>query len=234
MMRRREAIRLAGPALLALSAGPAAAATLGDWIDSAGIVARFVAAGIPVRSFNIPSAGMAPTLVPGDVFVADLRDAGKTPRRGDVIMFRPPRNTSLVFVQRVVGLPGDRVQLTDGRLSINQKLAKRRELAPYTIALRGQNKVMHRYVETLPPSDGEPPEPYEILERSDTGPFDHTAEYVVPADHCFTLGDNRDNSLDSRSDLGYVPIGNIIGRAVYRLRPNSGWLVPPNSVPGLD
>ncbi|MBW8726996.1 MAG: signal peptidase I [Inquilinus limosus] len=225
-------MRLAGSALLALSAGPAAAATLGDWFEGTEMAIRFVAAGIPARSFITPSGGMAPTLVSGDVFLADLRDAGKMPRRGDVIVFYPPRDTSVIYFKRVIGLPGDRVQLTDGRLLINRKLLNRREITPYTITLSAQDVAMHRYVETLPP-DGGPSEPYEILERSDKEPFDDTPEYVVPPGHCFTLGDNRDNSNDSRVDLGYVSIGNIIGRAVYRLRPNSGWLVPPETVPGL-
>lgn len=235
MMRRREAMGLAGTALLAFSAAPAAAAAIGDWIDGAGIAARFVAAGIPVRSFNIPSAGMAPTLVVGDVFLAELRDAGKAPRRGDVIVFRPPHNPSLVFVQRVVGLPGDQVQLANGRLSIDRRLVKRREIGPYPADRSGRRVMLRQYVETLPAADGGAPVEHGILEADDRGPFDDTPELIVPAEHCFMLGDNRDNSLDSRaSDIGPIPVENIIGGVVYRLRPNSGWLVPPKSVPGLD
>jgi signal peptidase I len=233
-MHRRDAIGIAGTALLALSAGPAAAATLGDWLDGAGIATKFAAAGIPVRSYNTPSSAMAPTLVVGDVLLADLRDKGRIPRRGDVIVFRGPRDPSIIFVKRAVGLPGEWVQMIDGRLSIDGQLIKRREIEPYKMDWAGQRLVAHHYIEALPAADGGPPVQHGILEIDDGGPLDSTPEFVVPADHCFAMGDNRDNSLDSRSpDMGLVPVGNIIGRVVYRLRPNSGWLVPPESVPGL-
>jgi signal peptidase I len=234
MMRRREALGLAGTALLGLSAGPAAAAPLGDWLDGASMALKFTAAGIPVRSYNTPSAAMAPTLVVGDVFLADLRDASRTPRRGDVVVFRGPRDPSITYVKRVVGLPGERVQMTDGRLSIDGRLLKRREIWPYTMDPSGQRLVFHHYVETLPTADDGPPVEHGILEASDRQPYDDTPDFIIPAEHCFMMGDNRDNSLDSRvAEMGPVPIGNIIGRVVYRLRPNSGWLVPPETVPGL-
>lgn len=235
MMRRREALGLAGTALLALSAGPIAAATLGDWLDGAGMALKFTAAGIPVRSYNTPSAAMAPTLVVGDVFLADLRDAGRPPRRGDVVVFRGPRDPSITYVKRVIGLPGERVQMIDGRLSIDGRLVKRREIWPYTMEPSGQRLVFHHYVETLPAADGGAFVEHGILEAGDRQPYDDTPDFIIPAEQCFMLGDNRDNSLDSRaSDIGPVPIENIIGRAVYRLRPNSGWLVPQKSVPGLE
>lgn len=235
MIERREAMVLAGLAILAVAVPPAAAASLSDWLEGADIVARFVAAGIPVRSYNIPSSAMMPTLVVGDVFLADLRDAGKMPRRGDVIVFSLPRDPSIIFVKRVAGLPGERIQMTSGRLSINGRQVKRHEIEPYRYTDPfGQNQVMHQYIEALPAADGGPPVQHGILERSDKEALDDTPEYAVPVGNCFTIGDNRDNSNDSRSDVGYVPIRNIIGRAVYRLRPRSGWLVPRGTVPGLD
>lgn len=234
MMRRREAIGLAGTTLLGLSAGRAAAAPLGDWLDGIGMAMKFTAAGIPVRSYNTPSAAMAPTLVVGDVFLVDLRDDGKIPRRGDVITFRGPSDPSITYVKRVIGLPGERVRMTEGRLSIDGRLVKRREIEPYTMDQWGQRVVLQQYVETLPAADGGASAEHRILELGDRQPFDETPEFDVPAEHCFMMGDNRDNSLDSRaSDMGPVPIRNIVGRVVYRLRPNSGWLVPPETVPGL-
>jgi len=233
MMRRREALGLGGAALLGLSAGPlvvrpTAAATLGDWVDGIDMATRFAAAGIPVRSYNIPSGAMAPSLVVGDVFLADLRDAGKVPRRGEIIIFRPP-GPDTVYVKRAIGLPGDRIALKAGRLVLNGKLVERRPKGQVEMELPLGPTPVSIYEEALSGA-----RPYEIAEMSDTGMFDEVPERVVPSDTVFVLGDNRDNSMDSRAPrMGPIPIGNILGRAVYRLRPRSGWLVPPETVPGL-
>jgi len=193
---------------------------------------RFAWAGIPARSFRIPGQSMAPTLEPGDTFAVDLRAAGTLPRRGDIVVFRLTRDRSVLYVKRVVGLPTDRVQLMGGRLFINHQMAGRREAEPYAGPSR-RNATLRHYIESLPVDDGAPPAEYGILEQTEAAPYDETPEYVVPADHCFVLGDNRDYSSDSRADVGYVPIENILGRVIYRLRPDPGWLVPSETVPGL-
>ncbi|MBW8726998.1 MAG: signal peptidase I [Inquilinus limosus] len=193
---------------------------------------RFAWAGIPAKTFRIPGQSMAPTLEPGDTFAVDLRAAATRPRRGDIVVFRLPRDRKVLFVKRVVGLPTDRVQLRGSRLSINRRSVDRREAEPYAGPSRRRD-TLHHFIESLPVDDGALPAEYGILEQTAAAPFDDTLEYVVPADHCFVLGDNRDYSLDSRADVGYVPIENILGRVIYRLRPNPAWLVPPETVPGL-
>lgn len=228
MMRRREAIGLAGSALLALSAGPAAAATFGDWVDGADIAARFVAAGIPVRSYAMGSTSMMPTLGENDVLLADLRTAGIVPGRGEIIVFRPP-GPDTVYAKRVIGVPGDRVALKAGRLVLNGKAVERRPKGRVELALPLGPTQVSVYEEALSGV-----RPHEIVEMSDAGMLDELPERVVPPDAVFVLGDNRDNSMDSRvAAMGSIPIGDILGRVVYRLRPNSGWLVPPETVPGL-
>jgi signal peptidase I len=228
MMRRREAIGLAGSTLLALTAGAAAAATFGEWVNGADIASRFVAAGIPVKSYAMGSSSMMPTLGEEDVLLADLRAAGSVPGRGEIIAFRPP-GPDTVYVKRVIGLPGDRIALKAGRLVLTGKLVERRPKGRVELDLPLGPTAVSAYEEALSGV-----RPYQIAEMSDTGVLDDLPESVVPPDTVFVLGDNRDNSMDSRvADMGPVPIGNIIGRVVYRLRPNSGWLVPPETVPGL-
>jgi signal peptidase I len=230
MMRRREAIGLAGTALLGLSAGPAAAAaTLGDWLDGADMVARFLAAGIPAKSYTMGSSSMMPTLGEDDVLLADLRMAGAVPGRGEMIVFRPP-GPDTVYCKRAIGLPGDRVAMKAGRLVLNGKVVERRSEGNIELEMAMGPTRVAIYQEALGGA-----RPYRIAEMSGVQIFDDVPERVVPPDTVFVLGDNRDNSLDSRSpDFGPVPVGNIIGRVVYRLRPSSGWLVPQKSVPGLD
>lgn len=226
MMRRREAMGLA--ALLALSAGPAAAATFGDWVDGADIAARFVAAGIPVKSYAMGSTSMMPTLGEKDVLLADLRAAHTVPGRGEIIVFRPP-GPDTVYVKRVIGLPGDRIAFKAGRLVLNGKVVERHLKEKLELDLPLGPTPVSIYEEALSGV-----RPYEIAEMSDTGMLDDVPESVMPSDAVLVLGDNRDNSMDSRvAEMGPIPVGNIIGRVVYRLRPNSGWLVPPETIPGL-
>ena len=166
------------------------------------------------QPFYVPSGSMQPTLAIGDAFVAAKYPYGysrysipfavgpalpnrllqKMPERGDVVVFRLPRDTRQTYIKRVIGLPGDHVQMTAGRLWINGK-----ELS---LRADGQGKVESedggitdspRYVETLPNGRAHP-----IYKWTWTGPLDDTPEFVVPAGHFFMMGDNRDNSLDSR------------------------------------
>ena len=188
---------------------------------------------VAFEPFNIPSGSMIPTLLVGDyLFVSKFsygysaqtltfglplfsgRILGSPPQRGDVAVFRLPKDTSVDYMKRVIGLPGDRVQVKEGRLYINGQMIERREIEPYVSTTQlGQRIVQHQYIETLPGTDNGAPTEHRILEISDNQLYDNTQEFVVPPAHYFMMGDNRDNSLDSRADVGYVPVENFVGRA---------------------
>ena len=133
------------------------------------------------------------------------------PERGDVAVFKLPTDTRVDYIKRVVGLPGDTIQVINGRLYINDEIVPREAvgMAQYDKEIAGSEKVME-YVETLPGGVK-----HTIYEESDNEPLDNTEKYTVPEGHYFMMGDNRDNSRDSRVlDLvGYVPFDNLEGRA---------------------
>jgi len=178
--------------------------------------------------FNIPSGSMIPTLLVGDyLFVSkysygysrysfpfgmapfDGRIFETPPERGDVAVFRQPQNESVAFIKRIVGLPGDRIQVTDGILRIND-VAVNRVRKGFATASDGYNVIRFAvYQETLPNGKS-----YLIQERSDDDVLDNTNVFLVPEGHYFMMGDNRDNSRDSRTtSVGMVPAENLIGRA---------------------
>ncbi len=180
--------------------------------------------------FNIPSGSMIPTLLVGDyLFVSKFsygysrfsfpielpflegRYWADEPERGDIAVFRLPRETSTDYIKRVIGLPGDKIQVTDGVLTINGEAVKRERVADYI----GENAFgtpqnIERYKETLPNGVS-----YFTLDLTDSGAKDTTGVYEVPPDHYFMMGDNRDNSTDSRflQIVGFVPAENLVGRA---------------------
>ena len=173
--------------------------------------------------YTVPSGSMIPTLLIGDELIGSKYAHGfgkyslpfgqlpdfsgrfldRPPERGDVIVFRLPRDPSTTYVKRLIGLPGDHVQLRQGRLYINDRMVPRREA--------GTQDGDTIYVETLPASDGGTRE-HQILESTDADRYDNTRIFVVPPGHYFMMGDNRDNSQDSRY-WGLVALLDIVGKA---------------------
>jgi signal peptidase I len=151
--------------------------------------------------YSIP---FSPELFVGRIFASQ-------PARGDVVVFRSPKDGLTDFVKRIVGLPGDRIQMKQGRLYINDVPVMRQSLATFAgddLCGAGAANVK-RWRETLPNGVS-----HETLDCDDNGYYDNTSVYTVPAGHFFTMGDNRDNSTDSRilTSIGYVPFENLIGR----------------------
>lgn len=183
--------------------------------------------------YYIPSESMLPTLTVGDRVVvskfaygysrysvpfalapdlntADGRIFGSLPARGDIVVFSHPRRPE-TLIKRVIGLPGDLVAIKQGRLTVNGALAGRRLTDIYAYREhRGGVIEVGRFTEDI---DGEP---HEILERSDYFPGDDFGPVVVPANELFVMGDNRDNSLDSRFErtgVGFLPVDHLVGKA---------------------
>lgn len=198
-----------------------------------------------VQPFRIPSGSMQPSLMVGDYIVVSKWSYGysrfsiaplwgfapggrlfaNTPERGDVAVFRPATQPKTDFVKRIIGLPGDRIQMRGGVLYLNGEPV-RRELVGEQEFRDGVDRVavVRVYQETLP--DGRS---YRVFERGSQAQadcfdqygvprceYDDTPEYVVPENHYFMMGDDRDNSEDSRSgQVGYVPFDNLVGRAEF-------------------
>jgi len=219
-------------------------ARLIGWLRQAQSIALAIGLVLVVRTvvaepYRVPSGSMVPTLLVGDQLIGAKFAYGfskyalpigqlpdfpgrlfdKAPERGDVAVFRLPRDSSETYVKRVIGLPGDRIQLRAGRLFINDVLVPRRAVGTFDGDLR--------YVETLPNG-----REHEIVERSDAEPEDDTPVFTVPPRHYFMMGDNRDNSLDSRvaaadGGVGFVPEENLVARAdrlLFSRDPSVGWL----------
>ncbi len=186
---------------------------------------------VAYEPFNIPSGSMIPTLLIGDyLFVSKFsygysryslpfglplfsgRIFASEPERGDVVVFKLPTDNSTDYIKRIVGLPGDTIQVRNGVLHINDKAVRRERNADYRFQnYTGNFMSMASYLETLPNGKSHP-----IVEHSgDVGPADNTKAYHVPAGHYFAMGDNRDNSSDSRV-FGFIPAQNLVGRAEFR------------------
>ncbi|HEU0216744.1 MAG TPA: signal peptidase I, partial [Stellaceae bacterium] len=139
------------------------------------------------------------------------------PQRGDVVVFKLPTDTSVDYIKRIVGLPGDKIQMIHGQLFINGQMVPRRQVEDYVYQEGGAVVLMHQYIESLPRGPGAAPLEHPIIKIGDDGPLDNTAVYEVPEGYYFAMGDNRDNSQDSRvmSAVGFIPFENLVGRAQF-------------------
>jgi len=198
--------------------------------------------------FNIPSGSMTPTLLIGDyLFVSKFsygysryslpfglplfsgRILGRQPQRGDVVVFKQPAHPSVDFIKRLIGLPGDRIQVIGGTLYINDAAAKRSYVGRYVDTESNERTELQLYEEALPDGvrhsillqsiDGRAsPKDCAVNTFAGPGEAENTCAFVVPAGTYFMMGDNRDNSADSRmsgSGVGFVPAENLVGHAEF-------------------
>ena len=197
------------------------------------VLAVTVAKTALAEPYYVPSGSMEPTLMIGDELLAtkfaygystaslpsfvvlpeSKRLFGALPKRGDVVVFRWPGDRSQVWVKRVIGLPGDRVRLDGGVVTINgETAALTRDGTGPAENEDGSQTAAARYVETLPGG-----RKHIVFKLTAFNPLDDMPETIVPAGHVFVMGDNRDNSADSRVPLraggvGMLPTANLIGR----------------------
>ena len=210
----------------------------GGMMETLVVVVQALAIAMVVRvffyqPFNIPSGSMKETLLVGDyLFVSKLsygysrfsfplslnlfsgRILAGEPKRGDVAVFKLPRDNSTDYIKRVIGLPGDEIQVRKGVVFINGKEVPRVRAGDFETREDGGPAIkIPVYEETLPNGVK-----FKVLDRIPNGPWDNAGPYIVPKGHYFMMGDNRDNSTDSRvppaeGGVGYVPLENFIGRA---------------------
>ena len=207
------------------------------------IIIALIVRTFAAEPFNIPSGSMIPTLLVGDYLFVSKYTYGYSrhslpfsapiipgrvfysePKLGDVVVFKTPVDNRTDFIKRIVGLPGDKVQLKNGVLFINDKAVKRRRLPDSAIRdAVGNLKTVARYEVILPNGAR-----HQIQEsEGDSGWLDNTPKFSVPPDHFFTLGDNRDNSSDSRV-YGFVPMKNLVGKAevlFFSIKDSSAWKI---------
>ena len=188
---------------------------------------------VAAEAYYVPSGSMLPSLLIGDQLLVTKfpygysryslpvplgpaspdRLLGSLPQRGDVVVFRLPRDPGQSYVKRVIGLPGDRIQMRDGRLWVNgAMLPLRRDGVAVVEGEDGVRQIAPRYVETLPNG-----REHAIFKFRNDGDLDDTEVFTVAAGQIFVMGDNRDDSVDSRvparaGGVGFVPVENLVGR----------------------
>ncbi len=220
---------------------PSAKAEQGEsWLETAKTIVYALLIALVIRTllfqpFNIPSASMENTLLVGDYLFVEKFAYGYSrysfplgawpvggyfhgrlfesqPSRGDVVVFKLPSDNSTDYIKRLIGLPGDRIQMLGGVLYLNGKAVPKIRVADY-LETDDYGGVHHipRFREALPGG-----KTYFVLDRVDGSNEDNTDVFIVPPGHYFMMGDNRDNSNDSRMDVGYVPAENLVGKAEFR------------------
>lgn len=200
-----------------------------------------VLAALTIRScafepYNIPSSSMVPTLLIGDYlfiskypygyskhsfpfsipFTGQGRIFASEPKRGDVVIFKEPSTNKVDYIKRVIGLPGETIEMREGRLYINGELIERKFISQDRYTTEQGNALYTRYTETLPGGIE-----HTIYELGDYMQYDTYGPFTIPAGHYFMMGDNRDNSSDSRY-FGPVPALNLEGRAEFIFYSNNG------------
>ena len=181
--------------------------------------------------FNIPSGSMKPNLLVGDFIFVSKWSYGyskhslpfsipiipkkifsKLPKRGDIVIFKTPQDNRTDYIKRVIGLPGDKIKINNGNIIINDKVILRKKLSDFVDKDKNISiKRIRKYKEYFYDLE------IEVLDIMDQGILDNTSLYIVPEEHFFVMGDNRDNSQDSRviNVVGYIPINNLIGKAQF-------------------
>ncbi len=197
------------------------------------ILLVLLAKSVAAEAYYVPSGSMQPTLLIGDALVVSKfsygysryslpvaigparaeRLFGRMPERGDVVVFRLPRDPSQTYVKRVIGLPGDHVQMRNGRLWINGTMLPVRNAGTGRAEMEdGHSEMVEREIETLPGGRQHP-----IYKFASGGELDNTQVFEVTPNHIFVMGDNRDDSADSRlapedGGVGLVPVENLVGK----------------------
>ncbi len=209
--------------------------SIGEWLRTIFYVVLIVVGvrSLLVEPFFIPSGSLTPTLLPGDFVLVTKynygysrwsfpfgepafrgRIFGSVPKQGQIVVFALPRDPSIDYIKRVIGLPGDTVQVSDGQLFINGKEVPRTPDGAYVETPldsgEGVPITVRQYIEHLPNGVN-----HLILKATNRGFANNTPLYKVPPGHLFMMGDNRDFSEDSRflNAVGYIPLQNIVGRA---------------------
>ncbi len=206
-----------------------------SWVEAVKTIVYALLIAVVIRTFvfqpfNIPSGSMEDTLLIGDyIFVSKFaygysrysfpfgmgpfegRVMARQPHRGDVVVFKLPSDNSTDYIKRVIGTPGDRIQMIDGVLQLNGQAIPKVRVDDYIEDIGGYERHVPKFRETLPGGKS-----YYVLDRESNNPLDNTPVFVVPEGHYFMMGDNRDNSSDSRAEgsgVGYVPYENLVGQA---------------------
>ncbi len=193
------------------------------------VIIALIIRAVAYEPFNIPSGSMKPTLLVGDYLFVSKYSYGysrysfpfglnlfedrifyKQPKRGDVVVFKLPADNSTDYIKRLIGLPGDVIRVFNGEVYINNKKVPRQLMKKIeTTNFYGQKISINKYQETLPNGVS-----YEVYDSENNSFADNTIEFRIKEDHFFMMGDNRDDSQDSRfSQVGQIPKQNLVGRA---------------------
>ncbi len=206
-----------------------------SWVETLKTIIYAIVIAVVIRSFwiepfKIPSGSMYPNLYVGDFLFVSKYTYGYSkhsfpfslplfsgriwadePKVGDVVVFKYPKDNRTDFIKRIIGLPGDKIKLEDGRLLVNGLQLDRDRQEDFLVRNNfGYAERFHQYIETLPNGVK-----HTILEVSDDENEDNFSEVEVPANHYFVMGDNRDRSDDSRIHVGFVPFENLVGKARF-------------------